>query len=296
MAGQPIVPRSIVNPVGETARINRTVTAVVDALDEVEGWLLERFNAIPVNSILANSLWVNSYRYEYQISTIELQRLVDDLLIRLGIIPTDYVVQQTVGAYEAGTNLAVTNLANISEDYTRNITSVLLSQPYQTRAALVGARVFEEMKGFQGETGRELSRILFGAVQDGLNPLEASRTIKDRFDISARRAETIARTEITGALRRGRWDEAQDAQDRLGIRTKMMWISALSPTTRLWHATRHGTAYTIQEVREFYTERGDAVNCKCTQVETLVDEQGNPINNRVVLRLKKQKDQYFGDE
>ena len=295
MAGSPIVPRSVVNPVGEQPRISRTVAAVTDALDIVQDWLLEQIDSIPVSDILVNRLWVNKYRYEYQISTGELQRLVEDLLVQLGIIPSDYVVQQVMGAYEVGTNLAVTNIANISDDYTRNITSVLLSQPYQSRAALVGARVFEEMKGFQGEAGRELSRILYSAVQDGISPLELKKALIDRFGITARRAETIARTEITGALRRGRWDEAQDAQEKLGVRTKLMWISALSPTTRLWHATRHGSVYSIQDVREFYTVSGNAINCRCTQVETLVDQDGNPVNERSVLRLKKQKDQYFGD-
>ena len=45
-----------------------------------------------------------------------------------------------------------------------------LSEPYQRRVALVGARVFEDMKGFEGDLGVQLGRILRGAVQDGLNP------------------------------------------------------------------------------------------------------------------------------
>lgn len=260
-ANNPIVPRSITNPVGGADRIKRTAGAVIDRLNVIEDWLIGRFEQIPVERFLVNSLYVNQYRYEYKISVTQLEMLVNDLLAELGLLPNDYVVREVVGAYEQGTGLAVDNLANISDDYTRTITQVLMSDPWQRRAALVGSRVFEEMKGFEGYTGRDLARVLRQAVQDGLNPRDVVGTIKERFGVSESRAKRIATTEISGALRRGRWDEAQDAESRLGIRVRMLWVSALRPTTRLWHASRHGLLYTIQEVREFYAESGNAINC-----------------------------------
>ncbi len=295
MAGQPIIPRSITNPIGESARIDRTISAIEDGLDAVSAWLIPAFEQIPTKAILVNSLFVNKYRYEYQISIPDLEEIVRQLQLQLDSLPNDYVDQQVRGAYEIGTNNAVVNLANISDDYTRNITQVLISEPYQRRVALVSARVFEEMKGFEDSAGVDLSRILRSAVQDGLNPTDVTKQLMDRFDISKRRAQTIARTEITGALRRGRWDEAQDAQERLGIKTKLIWVSALSPTTRLWHAKRHGDLYTIQQVREFYAVDGNSINCKCSQSEVLVDDNGEAVTPRVVLRLKKQKAEYFDE-
>jgi len=293
-ANNPIVPRSITNPVGGADRVRRVVNAINESLVGVQDWLINRFEQIPVERIVVNRLWVNSYRYEYQISVTQLEMLVNDLLIELGLLPNDYVVREVVGAYEQGTGLAVENLANISEDYTRTITQVLMSDPWQRRAALVGSRVFEEMKGFEGDTGRDLARVLRQAVQDGLNPRDVVSTIKERFDVSESRAKRIATTEISGALRRARWDEAQDAESRLGIRVRLMWVSALRPTTRLWHASRHGLLYTIQEVREFYAVNGNAVNCYCSQIETLVDKDGKPVVTRAIDRLLKQKKEYFG--
>ena len=294
MPNQPIVPRSITNPVGGSERIAKTVKAIDDALLSIEAWLVSRFNDIPVKEIAVNSLFVNKYRYEYQISIPDLETLVQEMLVQLGIIPDEYVIKQVTDAYEAGTGLAVTNLANISQDYTRNITSILLSEPYQRRVALIGARVFEDMKGFEGDLGVQLGRILRGAVQDGLNPRDVVGELKNRFDISARRAATIAQTEISGALRRGRWDEAQDAQEKLGIRLRLLWISALKPTTRLWHAQRHSLLYTVQEVREFYAASANSVNCYCTQVETLVDDNGKALTPKLIDRLEGQKLRYFG--
>lgn len=295
MAGQPILPRSITNPVGQSSRVNRVTGAIDDALGAVEDWLIQRFEQIPTESIVVSRFFINRSRYEYQISIPDLELLVEELAVQLGIVPDQYVVDQVIGAYEVGTNLAVTNLANISDDYTRNITQVLMSEPYQRRVALIGARVFEEMQGFEGDTGRDLARVLREAVQDGLNPRDVVETIRNRFGVARSRAARIAQTEITGALRRGRWDEAQDAETRLGLRVRLLWVSALKPTTRLWHASRHGSIYTVQEVREFYATGANAIFCYCGQVEILVKADGTPVTGRPVLKLKKQKEAYFGE-
>jgi SPP1 gp7 family putative phage head morphogenesis protein len=295
MAGQPILPRSITNPVGQSSRVNRVTGAIDDALATVEDWLIQRFEQIPTESIVVSRFFINRSRYEYQISIPDLELLVEELAVQLGIVPDQYVVDQVIGAYEVGTNLAVTNLANISDDYTRNITQVLMSEPYQRRVALIGARVFEEMQGFEGDTGRDLARVLREAVQDGLNPRDVVETIRNRFGVARSRAARIAQTEITGALRRGRWDEAQDAETRLGLRVRLLWVSALKPTTRLWHASRHGGIYTVQEVREFYATGANAIFCYCGQVEILVNSDGTPVTGRPVLKLKKQKEAYFGE-
>lgn len=292
---QPIIPRSVVDPIGGSARIKKVTSAVDEALDNAEVWLLERFKAIPVNTIVVNGLYVNKNRYEYQISIPDLEQIIAELDVELDRVPDEYVVDEVELAYQHSTALAVTNLANISDDYTRTLTQVLFSDPYQRRVALIGARVFEEMDGFQGDTAVQLARVLRGAVQDGLNPLDVVGEISRRFDVSKSRAATIARTEITGALRRGRWDEAQDANDRLGIKTKLVWLSALSPTTRLNHALRHGLMYSVQEVREFYSKNGESINCKCAQTEMLVNDEGEAMTPRLILKLKKQKEEYFGD-
>lgn len=294
-ANNPIVPRSITNPVGGADRVRRVVNTLNESLSGVQDWLINRFEQIPVERFLVNSLYVNQYRYEYQISVVQLEMLVNDLLVELGLMPNDYVVREVVGAYEQGTGLAVENLANISEDYTRTVTQVLMSDPWQRRAALVGSRVFEEMKGFEGDTGRDLARVLRQAVQDGLNPRDVVGTIKERFGVAESRAKRIATTEISGALRRARWDEAQDAETRLGIRVRLMWVSALRPTTRLWHASRHGLIYTVQEVREFYAVNANSIACYCSQIETLVDKDGKPVVTRAQDRLLKQKKEYFGE-
>jgi SPP1 gp7 family putative phage head morphogenesis protein len=204
-----------------------------------------------------------------------------------------FIVNEVSQAYAEGTARAVRNLSVITDDYTASITAVLRSQPYLRRQALMQARVFEQMQGFTGDTARDLARVLRQGIENGQNPLEVAKTIRDRFGVSHSRAKTIARTEITGALRRARLDEAQETEVRLGLKTKMLWFSALSPTTRESHAERHGNLYTPQEVRNFYSVDGNAINCQCSQTETLVDDEGNPLTPQVVERTREIKRQWL---
>src|SRR5690554_6040237 len=165
-------------------------------------------------------------------------------------------------------------LAAITDDYTRELTQILQSDPWQRRIALVRARVFEEKRGFEGDTARDLGRVLSQAVQDGLNPMDVKRTNSQRFGVSMSRAERRSRTEITQSYRRARLDEDRDARERLGIKTGLLWMSALLPSSRASHAALHGTVQTEDFVREFYTSPSESVNCSCSQVPVLLDEKG----------------------
>lgn len=54
--------------------------------------------------------------------------------------------------------------------------------------------------------------------------------------------------------------------------------SAQLPTTRPWHASRHGRGvYNTAQVREFYEQRGNRYNCHCSQTGCLLDSDGRSI-------------------
>ena len=73
----------------------------------------------------------------------------------------------------------------------------------------------------------------------------------------------------------------------------MMHFSALSPTTREDHAARHGEVYTVDEVAEWYSVDANGINCKCTQVEVLLDENGDVIQDKLQQREIDRKDTYM---
>ena len=122
----------------------------------------------------------------------------------------------------------------------------------------------------------------------GLNPLDIARNLTDQTGIEKRRANRIARTEVTTALRRAKWDEDQEANDLYGLKTLLVHISALSPTTRHTHAVRHAHLYTNEEVRDWYSKDGNSINCKCSQQSVLVDADGNPEYPDTITKLKQE--------
>lgn len=296
--GLPPLPRSRTNPVGQTSKTDKAERAIKRALRDVESWLLERFESIQTRKIELNAsvpgYQINEVTYEYLIDLMQLEQIIAELESRLSELPADELVAQVEQSYEAGTGIAVANLQSITDEYTRTIATVLASDPYQRRVAFIRARVFEQMKGFEGDTAADLARVLSEGIENGLNPRGVADTIKQRFSVSRSRAERIARTEIGSAQRRAIWDEDKDANERLGIRTRILWFSALSPTTRKTHARKHGETLTQQQVRDFYSKDGNSINCRCSQRSVLVDDDGDPlpVNDKMLSRMEKQKEEF----
>lgn len=296
----PLLPRSTTNPAGQTERIRTSTKAVRKRLVVIRNKLLREWESIPYDLKevpQVNELTVNQSFYSYLIDVAELARIILGLKNDLGQTAQDQVADAAQAAYRQGTAQAAENLARLSDDYPRTAATALQATPIQRRIALVGARVFESMAKFQGDLGSELSRILQDGVANGLNPREVARSIRKRFSISGRRAEKIARTEITTSLRRAHWDESQDAADRFGIRTAQMHFSALLPTTRQTHAARHGKVFSTQEVREWYEQNGNAIQCRCAQRTVTLDENGDPIiSDRLQKKLDDQRKQFTAME
>src|SRR5690606_32096001 len=173
-------------------------------------------------------------------------------------------------AYRRGTAQEFANLAQQSPAYLagqQDLAAIMRSDPYRRRMALVQAREFEEMQKLAGDVRADMARILTEGIGRGLNPRTIARNLTDQAGIEHRRANKIARTEITTALRRARWDESDEATEKYGLRGKQMHLSALSPTTRATHAARHGNLYTTEQVRDWYSQDGNSINCKCSQTD-----------------------------
>jgi SPP1 gp7 family putative phage head morphogenesis protein len=263
-------------------------------MDAAQDYAIQQWAALPVQR--QNGRLVNRSFYEYLIDLNKLREIVAGILQRTNGRGKTVTAAQTQQAYRNGTAKAVENLSRLSDDYTREVTSYLMSDPVMRRAALAGGRVFEYMEGFNADTAADLGRVLFQAVQDGQNPRDTEKVIRQRFGIAKRRAERIARTEITGALRRGRIDEARDAEDKFGIRVKMLWYSALIPErSRLSHMRRHGHLYTMEEVTEFYETGGNAINCLCSQTEVTLGDDGEPVfGKKLIERMTEARERVVG--
>lgn len=219
--------------------------------------------------------------------------MVDEVLLQGGEFNNFFFNEYVSTAYERGTAQEYANLAQQSTAYAatqQSVATILLSEPYQLRMALVRARVFEEMKGLSAQVKADMARIFTDGIARGLNPREVARNLNEQSGIEIRRANRVARTEITTALRRARMDEADEASEVLNLETRQVHISALSPTTRPNHASRHGKIFTTDEQRDWWARDGNSINCKCSTVTILTNKEGRPYNDTLLNKLKEEKE------
>lgn len=291
----PIIPTSKIDPSGQN-RYSREAEKEFNA--RIRGVRLEfekKLKSFKKYTITPNSILPNR-QYFYQINEVELNQAMQEL--------SDYVADQMGGgnqdnwfyksyiepAYRRGTALEYSNLLHQSSIFaSQTLGARMLSSHYLNRVALVRFRVFEEMNGLTAKIKTEMSRALSDGISQGLSIKKISDRLEKIEGINQNRAKTIARTEILTAYRRARVDESEQAMQDYGLTTKLLWISAFASTTRKWHASRHGETYTAEEVREFYSKDGNAINCMCSQVSVLVDSDGRVINDILSKRLIKMR-------
>jgi len=284
----PIVPGSLTDRTG-SGRIVSRMRAVIDArwkLLQVQ--VIALFDRIPVYQL--NDLRDPATRYG--LTPEQLAGIAEELQATLTRwIAGDREVDQVLWwepyqqeATQLGTAQSVSNLSRLSEVYAaaRSLEQVVYSQPYRTRIAQAKFRSYEHWTGLAAEQRTQLATIIGQAVADGTNPVVARKAIAEQLGVSKARAALYAQTDITNTLREARWAESEAAEEELGIRTALLWTSALIPSTRPWHASRNGKAYSVAEVKAFYAQGGNRYNCRCGQTECLLDQDGKPILSKLL--------------
>jgi len=190
-----------------------------------------------------------------------------------------------------GTKDAFNNLTAQSALYEEkaSLIKVLTSKPFITRLSIAESASWTSWKGLAEKAKGEIANILKDSITRGVSTRDTTRLVKERLDVSRSDARRIAQTSLLGAYREANRKENERADEQYGIRTEMLWTSALIPTTRPWHASRHGRVYTREEVEEFYAERGNRYNCYCAQTAVLIQE-GEPVISQVALKkMDKEK-------
>lgn len=289
--GRPILPTNEADPSGQDRRergaineMDKRVRACGRAYREAVGRI--------------QFLAVNAEQYEFLTSPNAIDLLLTDLA---GIVETTmnaggrWLFEGYVRpAYRQGTAKAQLNMANQSKLYAdaRSLEALLTSPPYLKRLGLLRGRMFERMAGVTADVQSTLAAALTQGLADGVGPLEIGKRITAATGIVARRANNMARTETGEALREGRLAETEDALS-IGVRMMVMHLSALSPTTRIDHAERHGVLCTPAEERQWYAAQpGRRNNCKCSPSEILVNEDGTPAFPDVVERTRGARERY----
>lgn len=248
--------------------------------------------------------------YIYELDYLQLRRIdetiaeiIQRIMMQRGEQYDNWFQAYTAEAYQQGTAYAQSSLAVQSAIYASaysNVESILFTPEYQRRIAVVTSRTFNSMEGFTDDLITTTRRILGDTIAQGKSPRWAAQQLKGYLvdtegdqKKAASRAATIARTELGVAYRSAVMDESQRASESLGLVTKLLWVSALMNTTRKNHGDRHGRLFTRAEVTEFYSKRGESVNCRCSQVPTVVDENGDAFAKKIFEKMAKQEERWM---
>ncbi len=284
LMANPIIPGSNSDRTGTLPILRRAVREITRRWVGLQSDVLAAFNSIPAYAINAGET-VDLYRYgltpdQMARLSAELQAAVERWIAD-GRDPANlfWWSQYVSETAQLGTAQTVANLGNLSPAYAaaRSIEMVIYSEPYIQRLAMAQFKSYEHWTGLAAAQKSELAQVIGRAVTDGKNPRSIADEIKDRLGVSLSKAKQYAQTDITDTLRQARWAESEQAQQEFGIRIGLLWTSALLPTTRPWHASRHGRIYTTADVKAFYGQRGNRYNCFCGQTEALLDADGKPI-------------------
>ena len=264
---------------------------------------------VAVNGLRAYLL--NAERvYIYELDYLQLRRIdetiaeiIQRIMMQRGEQWDLWMQAYTAEAYQQGAAYAQSSLAVQSAVYASaysNIESVLFTPEYQRRIAVVTSRTFNSMEGFTDDLITTTRRILGDTIAQGKSPRWAAQQLKGYLvdtegdqKKAASRAATIARTELGVSYRSAVMDESQRASESLGLVTKLLWVSALLSTTRIDHASRHGKTYTRAEVTDFYSKRGQAINCRCSQTPVVVDENGDAFAKKIFEKMAKQEERWM---
>lgn len=294
----PRLPTSTTDPVGANRRVGAAWKVLDEKYRELQRRVIEMFGGI--QSVQVNA---DGYGYHYDFSaqraasiSDEIQRILDEVLLDGADYNRLWIGIDVSGAYESGMRLAQGNLANMSADYAaqRTISDILYSEPYMRRLGIAYSSTYSDWRGLSDQGRAQLASVITEGIATGKSPAGVKDDIVKRLDVSHSYAKQLAQTEITGALRKARQDEATEANVLLGLNVAILWSSALIPTTRVTHAQRHGGVYSPQEVAEFYSRDGNRYNCHCGNTEVLIVDGDPQMTDRAKERYAEAKSAWFG--
>lgn len=312
--GTPVIPRSRVDPTKSARQVSKMFGDIEDrylsikrrlreVLDqrltgrEKEGEAVKQWMGFNKEDAEPTLYQVNAGTYIYDMTAAQLadllqvvQTILDDELLSGGpqnLWAMDYVSQE----YQRGTLEAFNNLSVQSQAYASqtSLQQLLSSPAYQNQIAAAFVSTYSDWKGVSDAARADLANIIADSIGRGVNPRETAGLISKRLDVSMSKAKTIAQTEQVGALREAQWNETEWTRERLGLKTGLLHISALKPTTRQTHAYWHGKVRTVAAVREWYSIDGNRYHCYCAQIPCLLNDDGSLYNKGLADKLAKER-------
>lgn len=150
---------------------------------------------------------------------------------------------------------------------------------------LIMERTLGDLKGMTGDMEHKLKRAIIDGLIAGKNPRDIARDITKQVEVSRRRAETIARTEIIRAHAEGQIDSFEKLG---GKRLKVLaeWLTAGDDRVCQQCADQEGKTFELEDARNRIPLHP---NCRCCWIPANVGEDGK------VAAVDKQRSRLIPD-
>lgn len=153
-------------------------------------------------------------------------------------------------------------------DLPESITATMQGAVHADRAGLIYSRNYSELKGITDRMDTMITRVLTNGMIQGIGPKDLVDHLASVLDMSARRAETIARTEMMRAYHKATMQEYRNA-GVAGVEIQAEFVTAGYNVCPIC-AALEGKVYTLDEAEDLIPVHP---NCRCTTIPLIVEEE-----------------------
>ena len=206
-------------------------------------------------------------KYYYYLPPEEDQRVrFEETIIAAMFITGDFFMAQNIeGAFRSGVFATERDLAmrsNIPSNM--DYYSVLFSKKYEDALALYTKIAQENVETIAKRTSTKLFNDILLAMQRGEDP----DSIEEIIAVAMASFESQVQREIIIAINQGNNEGRLIATTivaaAVGASAFVEHRSALLPTTRPHHASRHRKIYTVDQQRQWWATGANRINCYCS--------------------------------
>jgi uncharacterized protein YecT (DUF1311 family) len=215
--------------------------------------------------------------------------------------PQWFFEQHVVNAYKSGTAETIATVTALmllfmkgrQQSYSFSYEQTVLSYSFQLRMQYSIEQSFNSVEKMANDLASDLARTVGQGTENGNSPAVVAALAGATFDKIKRKAKMIADNEVNNAYRKARENEAKALAETLGVNIMVLHRSALLPTTRAWHAARHGKIFTIQAQAIWWASDANWANCYCSVSEVIVGEDGTIYDAGAQKKMIQQRRNYF---
>lgn len=255
-----------------------------------------------------NSLLLNREVYEHQPDAYaQLRQFIAQTINKwlelggTGKPPRWFFDAQVMAAYDSGASETIATIALLLALLPTKRTmldisfeNIVVTYGYRQRMQYSFEQSYTSVQKLGNDVAADVTRAVSEKIDSGMSPVTLAAAAALVFDKARKRAKLIAENEINNTFRKAKQAEAEALASALDLNIKVLHRSALLPTTRAWHAARHGRIYTIQEQAIWWSQDANQINCHCSVSEVIVDDDGKVYDLGMQKKLISQRQSYFG--